>query len=556
MLQQQKTNYTNEPTVSEYLYDCLYKEGITEIFGVPGDYNFSLLDTLEHYKKINFVNCCNELNSGYAADGYARIKGMGAIITTFGVGELSACNAIAGSYSENVPVIHIVGAPKTTVQLEHKKMHHTLLDGYYDAFIKIYENITAYTAVITKENAEIEIPKAISIAKDTKKPVYLLIAIDVAEQKVTTRSLVTTEKQTDEKSLKSAIDHINLMITKAKNPIIIPDILVLRYGLQSIVEKLVDKMDIPVATMMMGKSSFNESHPNYIGLYAGNWGSNEVQKIVESSDCLITIGAIWSDYNTGSFSANLNPLNIIELQPTYVKVGMSVYENILIRDSLNELLKIAKNKSTPKPNVHFPYTNSVASLEDKISSNFYYPRIQEFIKEDDIIIAETGTFAYGVSQLRLPKGVTYINQSGWGSIGYATPATFGASIAAKNRRIILFTGDGSHQLTTQEISSMLHNNCKPIIFLLNNNFYTIEAYLNKPNKVYYNDIPNWDYTKLVESYGGNSYVTKVYTNIELDEAIKQAEVQCKEKLCFIEMICDKMDAPYMVHNIHDMVKQM
>lgn len=103
-------------TLGQYLYDCLKGEGITEIFGVPGDYNFSLLDTLEEYEGIEFINGRNELNVGYAADAYARVKGISALITTFGVGEMSACNAVAGAYSEDVPLIHIVGSPKSMMQ--------------------------------------------------------------------------------------------------------------------------------------------------------------------------------------------------------------------------------------------------------------------------------------------------------------------------------------------------------------------------------------------------------------------------------------------------------
>ena len=149
-------------TVGSFLYDCLSNEGIADIFGVPGDYNFSLLNALEEYGSIKFVNCCNELNAGYAADAYARVKGMSALITTFGVGELSTCNAIAGSYCESVPVIHIIGGPKTAVQQEHKQMHHTLLDGDFEVFKNLYGFISQYTAKITPENAAVEIPTAIA----------------------------------------------------------------------------------------------------------------------------------------------------------------------------------------------------------------------------------------------------------------------------------------------------------------------------------------------------------------------------------------------------------
>lgn len=145
------TTVTAQKTLGQYLFDCLKLEGITEIFGDAGEYNFTLLDALEQYNGIRFISGRNELNSGYAADGYARVKGMSALITTFGVEELSACNAIAGANSEHVPLIHIVGAPPEKDQMEHKLMHHTLMNGDFDVFHKVYELITTYTAKLTPE---------------------------------------------------------------------------------------------------------------------------------------------------------------------------------------------------------------------------------------------------------------------------------------------------------------------------------------------------------------------------------------------------------------------
>lgn len=544
-------------TVGNFLYDCLSKAGITDIFGVPGDYNFSLLNVLEKYAAINFVNCCNELNAGYAADAYARVKGLSVLITTFGVGELSACNAIAGAYCESVPVIHIVGGPKTLDQQEHKQMHHTLLDGDFDVFKKVYGLITEYTAKLTPENAAIEIPTAIQKAKETKKPVYLLLATDIVNQPVNSRDVNIVQKQTSQNSLQAAIQHIVQKINQAQNPVLLSGVHVSRYNLQSQVQQLADKINLPVATMMMGKGSFDESHKNFIGLYAGSLGSTEVQSIIEASDCVLAVGTKWSDYNTGAFTARLNPLNIIDIQPAQVKVGMAAYENILIQDLLKELLAKIEKKMAFVPSVTFPYDNAQSLMDEIVSSKYYYPSFQKMLKENDVIIADAGTFQFGSAQLKLAKGTTYITQGGWGSIGYGTPAAFGACIADKNRRVILFVGDGSNQMTVQEFSSMLVNQCKPIIFLVNNKEYTIEKYLNvAQTQSQYNNIPFWDYAKLIEAFGGNAFTAKVHTNKELDEAIKQAEVQCNEKLCLIEIFSPQMDAPEIVHKMTNVLEQM
>lgn len=545
-----------ELTVGQFLFEQLQNEGITEIFGVPGDYNFPLLDTLEKFPGIRFVNSSNELNAGYAADGYARLKGIGAIITTFGVGELSACNAIAGAYSEWVPVIHIVGAPKSMVIKEHKKMHHTLLDGDFDVFRKVYEHITSYTAFVTAENAAIEIPAAISKARETNRPVYLMIPLDIAPMKLIPRDFMSEEKKTSTSSLEEAMKLIRPMLHAAHRPVLISDLFVFRYGVEKKVEQLADTLNIPVATMMMGKGSYDESKSNFIGFYSGSVGSDEVRSIVEASDCVLAVGALWNDYNTGYFTSALNPLQVINILPGFTKVGRAVFENITMEDILNALISSSTPKNVDIPQITFPFDDGAMPTDNALTAKYYYPRIQKMLCENDIVIAEAGTLANGLAQLRLKKGTTYITQGGWGSIGYATPAAFGAAMAAKDRRVLLFTGDGALQLSVQELSPMLKNGCKPLIFVLNNSGYTIEKYINTPTQTQYNDIPPWDYQKLLEAFGANAFVVRAFTEIGFDDAILQAEEQSGSKLCLIEMVVPPMDAPEIVHKMRTVLEEM
>ncbi|OCT11513.1 thiamine pyrophosphate-binding protein [Paenibacillus pectinilyticus] len=537
---------TVQKTLGQYLFDCLKMEGITDIFGVAGDYNFTLLDTLERYNGIQFRRGRNELNSGYAADGYARIKGISALITTFGVGELSACNAIAGANSEHVPLIHIVGAPPDMDQKKHKLMHHTLMDGNFDIFHKVYALLTAYTAVLTPENAEIEIPAAIRMAKEKKKPVYLVVADDLVTKPIITRSVPASPRPSSNlKALHAATDHVRQLLERAHQPVILVDVKSMRFGLDSAVRHLADAMHVPVATMMYGKGSFDETHPNYIGMYEASFGSAEVQATVEQADCVIAIGMVWADTNTANFTAKLNPLVTIDIQPDMVKVAEAEYPHVFAADMLLAVQKVGYKGQGLAGKATFPYDQITGRADELLMAANYYARFQQMLKEGDIVIAETGTFANGMAEARLPRNVTYITQGGWESIGYATPSAFGASIAAPDRRVLLFTGDGSLQLTAQEISSMLYFECKPMIFVLNNDGYTIEKYLNvQTEDQTYNKIPRWSYTKLAEVFGGDAFAVTVRTYGELDQAIIQADKERAQRLCIIEMIAaDPMDAP-------------
>ncbi|WP_172195765.1 alpha-keto acid decarboxylase family protein [Saccharibacillus qingshengii] len=535
-------------TLGTYLFDCLKKEGVTEVFGVPGDYNFTLFDTLESREGIKAVPTRNELNGGYAADAYARIKGLAALITTFGVGELSAVNALAGAYSENVPVIHIVGSPKSEKQKQHKLMHHTLMDGDYDAFRRVYEPISAYTAVLTPANAMAEIPKAIFIAKETKKPVYLSVALDLVDQPIATKAAKVEPFKTSESSLKSASKHARKLLKSAKQVVLLSDAKVKSWKWEPLVRELSERMQIPAASTIMGKAGFDESHPNYVGMYGGKLASEKVRELVEQADCLIAAGHVPSDINLGGETAQLNPKKMIVVQPESVTIGGQIYTDIRGEDMLRELSGMGLTAEQPIPAAEHPY-NSGTQLDgsNPLVSKEYYPLIQRLLQPGDIVIAETGSFAYGLSQTQLPQGATYIGQAGWQSIGYATPAALGASMAAPKRRVLLFTGDGSLQLTVQEISSMMEYGCKPIIFVLNNGGYTIEKVLNfrvPVERQSYNEIPGWNYTKLVEAFGGDAYTQRVATIGELARAFREADIQRQNKLCLIEMIAsDEMDAP-------------
>nr|AGA15799.1 pyruvate decarboxylase 5 [Diospyros kaki] len=134
----------SEATLGRHLARRLVQIGATDVFSVPGDFNLTLLDHLIAEPGLNLIGCCNELNAGYAADGFARCRGVGACVVTFTVGGLSVLNAIAGAYSENLPVICIVGGPNSNDYGTNRILHHTIGLPDFSQELRCFQTVTCY----------------------------------------------------------------------------------------------------------------------------------------------------------------------------------------------------------------------------------------------------------------------------------------------------------------------------------------------------------------------------------------------------------------------------
>lgn len=544
-------------TVGEFLFDCLKQEGVDDIFGVPGDFNFSLLDTLEDYEDMNFIDNRNELNAGYAADAYSQVKGMAAMITTFGVGELSASNAVAGAYSENIPLIHIAGSPDLGDQKEQKNVHHTLMDGNFEVFRHMYEHITAYAVKVTADNAGTEIPKAIHIAKEKKRPVYMDIPFDQVTKPVGEIKTPESAKMTDTSLMDEVFLKASDQLGSAENAVMLIDFNTVRYGLEVEVQALAEKLNVPVVQMLQGKSGFDEQHPQYIGMYGGAFGDDHVRKTVEEADCIIAVGMLWSDFNLAKYTADLKTDKMIIIHPYSTLVADEVFENVYAADILKSLMDVDYREEGAVQQLPSIYDDIAGEADEALTADSYYPRFQDMLKEDDILVVDTGTFSYGMSQVKLPKNSMFLSHGSWQSIGYGTPAALGAAVAAPDRRVLLFVGEGAFQFTVQELSAIIDKGYKPIIFLLNNQGYTIERYLNTEHPYAdYNDIPAWDYMTLADGLAASKEVFKARarTNGELDEAIKHAEQFDGAGLIEL-VVTDPMDAPLYLHKLREYEKE-
>lgn len=526
-------------TVADYLVKKLKFLGIKNVFGLPGDYNFNILDAIIKDDEINWVNSTNELNASYSSDGYARINGYGAVVTTYGVGELSAINGIAGSMAENVPVIHIAGVPKTSFIEKNIIVHHNFSNPNYYLFENAYKNVVETTAYLNFENAKKEIDRVFNVFVNEKKPVYIAIPVDVCEFLIDDDGFDKIEyKKSDEKTLNETVSEIISLIEKAKNPIIFFDYLCKRYNLKNEIKKFINKTNMKFGTFLMGKGIVDETNPNFIGVNGGNL-SSFVQNEIKKSDLIITAGYLNADLNTGGFSAFEKEIDI-EIRKNETIIKGKVYKNVLLQDVI---LKLNEKITKTFEKNDFKQIKKKINEKGKIKVDDILPLIETVLDEDDIFTMETGLFSLSGSFLNLKKNVEYLSQTLWGSIGWATPALFGAMMADNKKCHIMFTGEGAHQLTIQEMANFFEYDLKPVIFVLNNNGYTVERVLSKDPNDKFNNITNWNYPKLIEGFSNNKdYFIKTVSTLEsFIETIDEIKKLKGKKLCYVEIMTDKKD---------------
>jgi indolepyruvate decarboxylase len=536
---------SSEITVAEYLLIRLKEIGVDHLFGVPGDFVLGFFNQVLK-SDLMYVGTCNELNAAYAADGYARIRGIGAFSSTYGVGELSAINGVAGAFAERVPVVVITGSPATINFRTRPLLHHTL--GDYQIPLRIYEKITvASTELVSAESAPTEIDRVLSACLSRQQPVYISLPSDVVMMKCNRPNafLFPTSGPSDQAALGEAIKEAVKMLNKAQKPVVIGDVELIRFKLQKEFAGFLDKTGFPYVTMMLGKTVLSERNPQFIGLFEGDRSRDYVRNRVESADCILQLGALMTDLNTGGFTTNLDDSKTISANIRSVKIKHHYYENVYLHDFILGLTEKLPRRDPATLEIQCATDSCVyrntqpyrPEAPKPLTIKRFFDRMSHFIKDNSIVIAETGVSLFSVAEMLMPEGATFIGQTFYGSIGYTVGATLGAGLAAQDRRAVLFVGDGSFQVTCQDLSTMIRNRLKPVIFLINNDGYTIERVICDRA---YNDIQPWSYYKLVDIFGGGLGLD-VRTEGELEDALDKAAAT--DGLVFIEIHTGRLDCP-------------
>ena len=528
------------PTVGSFLFDYLHKLGLTHVFGIPGDFALPIFRRMQQ-SPLKTITMTHEPSVGFAADGYARIHGLGVACVTYCVGGLNMLNSVACAYAEKSPVLVISGGPSPKDRTKDILIHHKVRT--FDTQQRIYAEVTCANAVLLDpETAAAEIMRVVSAVLEHSRPGYLEIPFDVVDMPIPNIPPIVKKPApvSNSENLQAMLDDATAMINQAKQPIIVADLELNRYHLVDEAVALATKFNIPIASTLMSKSLISESHPLFIGVYSGPLSEDVVRNYVDTSDCVIMLGALLTDVWFGftRTSDKLSRKNTMLANVEKMQIGARTYENVVLKEFLEQLRDMPITPRQPQ-DLPRPTLSPEPLAEDEktaaISIETFFRILGLHMGDSSTVTCDTGDALFGAIKLCAKKTAGFLADAYYLSMGFAVPAAIGAMAAKPESRVIAIVGDGAFQMTGTELSTAVKFGMKPIVLILNNDGYGTQRFiLDGP----FNEILRWNYTELTKLFGAG-VGRKVATNGELESAIKEAVAN--DALYIIEVIIPRYD---------------
>jgi len=543
-------------TVAAYLAIRLRDIGVKHVFTIPGDYCAPFLDVLDATPGIERVPNLNELGCGYAADGYARLKGVGAACVQYGVGTFSLLNCVAGSFVEFVPVAIISSSPGASSRLleEHQNIlfHHSTGDLRADQ--EIFRHVTVASMVITNAgSAPHEIDWALTQMITQRRPVYIEVINSVwtAACPEPVGKLSPIPPYSDPASLQSAVQASYGMLASAQSPVFFFGVELQRLGLQEIAQQLVDATGIPFTTTSLGKTVLDESQALFAGTYAGPASPSSTNHLVTNSDCIVALGTIITDDYLGVMASSF--AKMIRVSRDETRVGTTYYPPAALADFLSAFLEALRNNplhrdrqpvsvatqlSKPDRGIHLTY-----ELFYEILGGYM---VTTSLRDSCVLVLGESTSLYVFGNLFGLAPNSFVAQAAWGSLGHETGCALGVGLGSGKRPLVV-AGDGGFMMICQEVSSLVRAKSDAVMFVMSNRGYAIEqAFVDlkafEPGGEFapYDELPAWDYLALANAFGARG--VRLTTTTELIDFLEELSTPAKGPT-LVEVVVPQHDLP-------------
>jgi len=493
--------------LSAFLFDELWREGVRQIFGIPGDFVLNLYNALEDDGRFRLVRLSHEPSVGFAADGAARITGgLGVCCITYGAGGLNMINPVACAYAEESPLVVLSGGPSRAEKAATIHVHHEVKS--FESQLRVYQEVTEYAAIVDDaRTAASHIRKALEVARKMKRPVYLEIPRDMVQADIEVPDVVEyVAMPVDAAAVDEAAHEILERLVKATRPVIIVGVEVHRFRLQERVIALAERLNVPVASSFLGRGVFPTRHPNFVGTYLGVVSPPHLRAIVETSDCVLLLGELVSDTGLGVSAGCLSDANLLIAAARDVFVGHHRYQHTPLEQVVSALLTSPSLPHKAMP-THVP-TDQLSPEVMEVPQDGEPIRVRHLVfalndflagHSDTPVVVDTGDALFAAVDIRANE---IVGPAYYGTMGFAVPAALGVEIAGGRRPIVL-VGDGAFQMTGAEISHAPAQHCRPIVVVLNNSRWEMmQAFF--PDAGYNGTVP-WPFAQLAELWGGRGF---------------------------------------------------
>jgi indolepyruvate decarboxylase len=548
--------------LTEYLFHRLRELGVGHTFGIPGDFVLPVYAVQESVGMPTIV-CAHEPGVGFAADAYARLKGLGVALVTYGPGALNTLNPVACAYAEQSPLLVVSGGPEVALRRPELHLHHVVKT--FESQLQIYREVTVDAAILDDpESAPATIDRVLRAIIRWKRPGYLEIPRDRVRAPVSAPvgRLELDPKTDDSVSLNGALQEaaaeIGAMLATAKRPILYVGAGVRRHGLADAVILLAERHALPVVTDLLGKAAFPESHPLFVGIYLGALGDPAVREMVDGSDCVLGIGVALTDLGTGFWTQRIDPKARVMIDPDSVQIRYHHYDGLPIKRVVATLLERLTTRPRPAPRFDAGKTDDYPIIQKVHQVNSPQEPVSGVIRVTEVIaalksldqsrysfVADVGDSWFISLELRFD---VFVAAGYYSSMGFAVPAALGVGIAEPSRRPLAIVGDGAFQMTGTELATLVDQQLRPIILLLNNGGYGMLEAIDGRRSYY--ERRNWDYPSLARALGAEA--ERVSTAADLGAALRRAEAAPGAYL--IEALTAKDDLSPVMTRIRDHIK--
>ncbi|WP_128958464.1 thiamine pyrophosphate-binding protein [Bradyrhizobium guangzhouense] len=543
--------------VASYLIARLEELGIEHLFNVPGSYCRGFLAELAKKSGLKAIFTTYEMEAAYAADAYARIKGYGAMCSTYGVGALSALNGVVGAFVERCPVVVINGSPSASqldLEIDYGIMfqHST---GQLKTDLAIYSQTTVATAVIERaEEAPDKIDEVLIACMTRRRPVYIEISQDLWEQScaLPVGRLSAALSIVNADSLSECLDDAMARLAGAQRPVLWVGEELDRWRLHQECADLLRASGLAYVTTLAGKSVLAETTRGFLGVYDRRFATPDLQEFVERADFVIALGTTITDFVGDIVAKDYGSMILASLGG--VRIGHHIYSDVGLRDFIVGLTQRLGGHAGAPPAWETASKRRAADVpsgDSPMTFDLLFARMPDFVR-GKIVIADTGLSLFGSAGLPIVDRQGYLSQSIWMSIGYSLGASVGAACASAKRPVV-FVGDAAFREGPQALSTLVQYKLPAVICVMNNGIMGIQQFMGHP-RFYdsphgqpdgHNVLRRWDYCALAGAFGAR--YASARTLAEFDQALRLA-AELTDVPILIDVMLDERDIPSVIRH--------